>query len=1142
MALTQKEKDRLDKLDFEKGGGFSDFITDRKKLEPADSKFLFIGLGGKGSETVASIKTEAYKQIKGNEEKRRPENFEYLIIDTDRNAMQSLVQGGFGEVGLSNSPIDNETCQLFDEIAAKKLMPEHRNRIPDYVNEWLNPMMNQELQGDGAGGIRQAGRYLLFGEDAFESVHKTLVLKLSTLQSQIKDSAKEKLIVYIFAGVSGGTGSGTIIDIPYIIRKICADKNWSVKIYGYIFLPDTYPVDATGNHLKYNSYAALKEIDTLMNLGQFDGAARFKATYKPGFTVDSSERIFDSCVLVSGKKNNGLVPKPDKFSKRVVVDNIINLVTKNETTDGFLANSFLDNSVTEIQNKVQVLPEETVPKDAYYQYTVIGTGALVLPVEQILAYVAHGTMDMLERGWDKHARQEDVEKILAKIHMLPQDQANMIIEKSKVPLMQYSKGIGGPATKGSVIDDSLFNTIKTYWLGQNVALYDAWDVAKHECLERIIKNLGEIYNSIYKDPEYGIYYLKELLAFRVVDGNGFNGIYQRITDDYLKSIDGLIAGQETLQAQINQRMREIKAELDTPLCIRANAKIEEYRELCVAMLVSKNMVDMYDDLVRDCIKQILKYLENKNEELQRYIDVFTYMKDIINRNYDSVMRDTIPLALYAGKLLDFSDRESDTTKKVLDYLDNMLDMKNPEGLTSALEDEIIRTEKKWIHSEEDFNPMLVFVRFLERQYDEIPNLTMEKFIELKYGAANFSQGMAELCQELKNKAEVIFPVSPVMSLTSLASKRYVVVPSGAINITENMEAFASANGATVSKSLNMNSMYWYNLVIGVPLFALIDIQNYEEVYENNTIAGMHLWESTSVNWKELPCLSNQTLWPTADFNRREKAYMEKVRENMKYFLECGLVKRDNDTGVYFAYCMPEDDQDITDESILKWCREIYLSDPIYSEDGEIEIGPAFVKRMAEELKFVEFNLSIPTVYMKTNHDNIYKILRMNVFLYQRLLKTYGVYKKCEKMISGIDNERKNLQRYYEYVRTGIIQMTENAVFLEKRDGEQEEIIYLDDYSMLDNQFYVYWAYKRFFTIYEDETLKELDEYKEELKTDRSEEARARYKALSGRLIKECENARELLKKLDTKKALEKAGKAGMLKNYVDFYDSLLLLK
>lgn len=99
----------------------------------------------------------------------------------------------------------------------------------------------------------------------FEDLWNALEKKLTRLHTLIKNQEKEKLIVYIFAGIGGGTGSGTIIDIPYIVREIVKRKEWSTDVYGYIFLPDTYSTKV--EHMSINSYAALQEIDALMSLG-----------------------------------------------------------------------------------------------------------------------------------------------------------------------------------------------------------------------------------------------------------------------------------------------------------------------------------------------------------------------------------------------------------------------------------------------------------------------------------------------------------------------------------------------------------------------------------------------------------------------------------------------------------------------------------------------------------------------------------------------------------------------------------------------------------------------------------------------------------------------------------------------------------
>ena len=1135
MGLTLKQQERIERLDFSKGGGFSDFITNQQKLDPAKSKFLFVGLGGKGSSVVSSIKTGVYKKIKCNPKKNRPDNFEYLVVDTEVANLEKLQQPSFGEIGLSAKAEDMETCVLNDSSFAAMLAPERKKNLPENVKEWINPNMNQELQGKGAGGVRQAGRFLLFSPNIFRILENTLTSKLAYLHGQIMDSTKEELIVYIFAGVGGGTGSGTIIDIPYIIREICRRNNWNVKVYSYIFLPDTYPSDARNlSHVQYNSYAALKEIDTLMNIGQMDGAARFKAQYVPGFEVDSAERIFDSCVLVSGQKENGLVSNPERFSKRVVVDNIINLVTDNQTSQGFLVNSFLDNSPTMIQASVNQLPN-VVPRNAYYQYTVIGTGELILPMEQVLAYISHGTLVKLWQGWDNRAQQNDVEKLLSQVQMKPEELAHAIIGKSETPLMQYSKGIGGSVKKAQVMDGTLYNTIHTAWLNHNVPLYNAWDKAKNMVLEFVIKQLYTQYRGIFTDKAMGIFFLKELLSYRVVDGKDFNGIYYRITEEYKASVAGLIAGQNEIQAKMNQRMEVIKDELSSPLCVLPGGLIEEYRELCVAKLVSDNMVYMYDNIVWDCLNQIESFLEERMKEVQTYIDVFTYMKEVVERNYRSVMNGTMPQEEFAATLINFSNVDN-ATQNIINFMNNMLNEKTPQGLATALAAKILETENQWVHSDEEFNPMKVFVDFLENQYTELPNLTIEKFIQEKYRTANVQQGLQNVCQQLKNKADVIFPANPLVSLQTLSSQQYAVIPAGASSINQSMNGFAQVHNASIAHSNDMNSMFWYNIIIGVPMFLLKDIDLYEKAYEKNITAGNHIRENEVCSWKEWPNLSSQTLWSTVNQNTREREYIEKVEKDTKKYRECGLID-DN----YRAHCIIDEEFDISKDKIIKWCKEIYL------EENDANTEKALVDAMivANADRFVHYNVNIPTVYMNVQGGNLYKMLRMNVFLYQKLQKTYQVLEECKKLMEeeiarreAEFNKVKNVQRFYDYIRTGIIQTNEDGMYLERKDGEQFEIIDFNDYSRLEKQFYIYEAFQCFVEKFEEE-FDELDDYKKELAGDKSKEAKEKYKVSKEKFLTECENMRTSLKKVDTKKSLERIGKGNMISVYNEFIATLI---
>lgn len=1153
MALTIKEKEKLDQLDFATGGGFSDFLTGRQKLKPTGSKILFVGLGGKGCETVAAIKTEVYKRIRCADNKQRPDNFEYLAIDTDYKALNLLVSGGGGQIGLSDAPEDMETCQLYDDTAAEQLQAP--DKLPANIKMWIHPLMNQELTGNGAGGIRQAGRYLLFGGTAFPKVEGQLTAKLKKLHNQIIDSTKEQLIVYILAGISGGTGSGTIIDIPYIIRQICQENRWKVKICSYLFLPDTYLKQS--EHLKYNAYAALKEIDTLMNLGQMDGAASFQATYQAGFTVNSQVKIFDSCVLISGKQAGiGTVANPDAYTRKVVVDNIVNMISDSTITDAktgkptFLVNSFLDNSITEIQAKVSNL-DKVVPRNAFYQYMVIGVGALILPLEQILAYIAHGTMNKMVEGWNKHANQTEVQNVLTCLHATPDEISNRISTLSRIQVLEYHKGIGGVAKKQQIADKTLYNSIKNIWMSQNVSLYDAWDKAKNSCLEEIISVLDRSYNSSFQDKDKGIYFLKELISFRVVDGNGFNGLKEGIQKGYVDAIQSLINGQEVVRQQAESRMREIEKELDSPIfgALREGKLIEEYRSCCVQSLVAEDWIIMYRNYTSDCLEQIVKWLDKKLEDLQKYIDVFTYMKEIIDRNYDSVMNSTLPTAEYAAAIMDFSKaKEDDDVKKVLTYLDSLMAAKTPEGLVTALEGKLQTTEKLWLHSTEEFSPLKVFVQFIEAQYPNLSNMTLDYFLNLKYGAAGFNTGMLALCNQLQSKAAVTFPTNVILNLNTLASHRYVLVPSQATNIMSQVVAFTQGQDINVANGEDQNSIYWYNLIIGVPLFALLGIDDYEYSYEQCTKAGLHIQETIENSWKDLPALSNQKIWDTPDFNSREREFAEQVEKDVKTYLDCGLIAN---TGLsYVAYCLPENNVKHTPETVLDWCRTTYLTNPILTDAGEIDTRKDFVSQLCTANEFHTYQVQIPSVYMATINDgNVHELVRMDIFLYRKLQKTYAVYQDCIRLIAEVNDkqqkekqQKRDLQRFYEYIRTGIIGSNEMSILLTESSGNEIEVLFLGNLGEVEKGQKWCYAFEAFSKEFTEEQKQYWDSYCKELTEKRDMEILKTYQKLSDDFINEVNACDKNLKKLETKKKFIDLDMGELLDKFAGYYAYWDLIK
>lgn len=1152
MALTRLQQEGLDKLDLSKGGGFLNFISNKNRLEPQEHKFLFLGLGGKGSLTVAKLKTEAYKQFELEGGKKHPQNFEYLAIDTDMNNLDDLARPKYGEIGLSNESGENELCQLYDADAAGRLKPGNRHLIPENILDWLNPTMNQEIVGNGAGGIRQAGRYLLFGENAFLRIKRALTSKLTSLHNQIARPEKEMLIIYIFAGIGGGTGSGIVIDIPYIVQKICDDNKWKYKISGYIYLADTYPEDVPQQRLQYNSYAALKEIDYFMNLGNLDGSGRFKAKYAPDFEIDTTNRIFDTCVLISGKTaGHGSVPKPDVFCQRVVVENVINLVKKNNTTEGFLIDSFLDNSVIDIQNKVNMMGD-IVPRNANYQYNVIGMGAVNMPVEQIFSYMSYHTCEIIRRAWDVHPGQRNVEEWLAAMNMQPEEQANRILSFSEAPMMYYEKGTGGRVGKAEVQSDTLYNILKGYWMNTNVPLYNAWDEAKNRVVEEIIELFSREYRDIFTGSGKGVFYLRELLASRVENGDSFNGLLYRLKTDYVNAVKQLKYGEKIRQDELDQEMRDIKAKISSPLCIgpMLQGQIEKYRKCCVERLTSDNMIELYEITLKN-LEQVISFVEVRLSELQRYIDVFLRLQEVLERNFHIIMNGSMPFMEYSIQILDLSQRDP-VTLKVKRYLDDTISAKGAEALVVALQEKMLNTQKQWMNTDEEFNPMLVFTSFIEEAYRDIPGMTIEKFIELAYGEDNFAAGMLEVCERLENNARVIYSANMNLPLSSLPVKKYIVAPDKALNVVEAVEGYAKTHGIAVAKGNDLNNIYWYNWICGVPLFSFTDIKAYERAYEEqiyrNGGTGMHIYEGKEYDFRQFADLYMYDLWKDTEpeFNPREKQLVHMVMEVTGELLRHGIVYADPAGRFRSSYLQNMGDE----EKVYGWCRDEYVRGEDNEEDsGLIAKGGRLMRQMKQSFRFVDTLVQIPNVYIKTEEATVYQFLRMNWMLFVKLKKFLQIFRNCEglvdkynKSILEEEKTRKNFSRFFQFVRNGLISIREDDIILREKDGTETELLFFEDVSGIDARFYHYTAFRRMGGIYTEEQLEQLEAYCTEKNADRKEEQRKARKLREEAFLEECREQLEILKKAEVRRMFAQGQKPDLMERIKGFYVQMIQLK
>lgn len=252
---------------------------------------LIIGLGGTGVAAVKELK-RMRASLPEDEQKR----LFLLAIDTDENDLKEL---------------DPEEKVLLDA------RPQDLVKWSD-VKRFLNLDEEGVSAADiaaaaGAGGRRALGRAKLFHK-AQDVYNKTLSkLRQATSHGVGGDG---QVRVAIVASLAGGTGSGTHLDVAYMLRLI-AERNpgWAMLVYGFFLLPGFFQdINNVRNYAKGNTYAALLELDYYMdNVDKFRLSNRFVhgRQGEPGFiSVDS--KPYDYVFLADNLTAKGASIRPGR--------------------------------------------------------------------------------------------------------------------------------------------------------------------------------------------------------------------------------------------------------------------------------------------------------------------------------------------------------------------------------------------------------------------------------------------------------------------------------------------------------------------------------------------------------------------------------------------------------------------------------------------------------------------------------------------------------------------------------------------------------------------------------------------------------------------------------------------------------------
>jgi len=241
-------------------------------------------------------------------------HWRWLFIDTDAETVQSATAASSGD--------KSQFFELNEAYHAKLQRPAHylkRDGLPPPETWMSNEMLYRIPREPCTEGIRSLGRLALL--DHYQPLSQRLRQDLETFLSEdvlLEADRQTKLgirsnrpRVYLASSLCGGTGSGMLIDLAYIIRNEMRQMGFTKpQLTGLFLVP---PVDRTTP----KSLAVANTCTTLAELYHFSHpSTRYEArfdTRQP--SIADPERPFDRCVLLSLPRTpsqNKSIPSADR--------------------------------------------------------------------------------------------------------------------------------------------------------------------------------------------------------------------------------------------------------------------------------------------------------------------------------------------------------------------------------------------------------------------------------------------------------------------------------------------------------------------------------------------------------------------------------------------------------------------------------------------------------------------------------------------------------------------------------------------------------------------------------------------------------------------------------------------------------------
>ena len=281
-----------------------------------NSNHILVGLGGTGGKILRAFKMRMFEEFHDDEiRKKQPVALLYVDSTDEIMPQDGKARPDFRVMGKDASFTRNEFLNI-KAVDVEHIL-DHIGNYPSVKGIVSNVTAVKSAigsLGQAAGQKRRAGR-LLFAANAVGYVNS---LRDAYARCEKISGDASKTNIHIFAGLCGGTGSGSIIDVIIQSRKAFPDAKISV----YAMIPEMNLPKSDMDQGRYyqNGYAAMNELNALQAGRWFpqDVTGGGEAHYYN----DRVKGVADGLTVYSNVNENGLTINSLQELPKIVSDYI----------------------------------------------------------------------------------------------------------------------------------------------------------------------------------------------------------------------------------------------------------------------------------------------------------------------------------------------------------------------------------------------------------------------------------------------------------------------------------------------------------------------------------------------------------------------------------------------------------------------------------------------------------------------------------------------------------------------------------------------------------------------------------------------------------------------------------------------------